>query len=73
MERILENARRAGLTCLLAGVALMDSRALSGTQTPRTTITASFLDPGAFIHGLYPARRRATEGDVRAEADAGGG
>jgi len=34
------------------------------------SVRATFLDPGAFIPGIYPARRRSTEADVRRKVDA---
>lgn len=58
-----------GLLLLLPVLTSIADRRLPAEQ-PEPPITASFLDPGAFIHGIYPAKRRAGEADVRAKIDA---
>ncbi|REJ72447.1 MAG: DUF4434 domain-containing protein [Planctomycetota bacterium] len=52
--------------CLLCAVAASN---VSADDSPPAA-QATFLDPGALIHGIYPGKRPVTEDDVRAELDA---
>ena len=52
---------------VVAGLITAD-RALAAE--PEVAVKATFLDPGALIHGIYPGRRPVTEQDVRNELDA---
>jgi len=63
------HAARIGLLSLPVVLALIPDGRLPAEQA-EPPMTASFLDPGAFIHGIYPARCRTSEADVRAEIDA---
>lgn len=58
-----------GAWVMLALLALCRSRAVAAERLA-LPVRSAFLDPGACIPGLYPAKRRVTEADVRAKVDA---
>ncbi len=54
----------------LVSVLVLISGASVGASEPQPRIASAFLDPGAFVQGLYPAKRPVTDVDVRAKINA---
>jgi uncharacterized protein DUF4434 len=74
-----EESSRQAATRVFAGHVIPFSSLLLFCLLPTATalandtpvrVSAAFVDPGAFIPGLYPAKRSVTETDVRAKVNA---
>ena len=68
--RLRREAVIGGAWGMLAVFALCSSGGALGAERLGLPVSAAFFDPGACIEGLYPAKRRVTEADVRAKVDA---